>query len=208
MVLTDPTGQMNCEEHLGGGVLTSTIVVQSPAVGCAPPPGPIIDLGDIGRIDLGKGGGCLWAPPEIFSRPLDSFPELGGQTIIDPIYDGSGGVFTSASGLGDLSWDEVQQIQRVVDQAGRPLVVVRSAAKGERRGVGTDLPIGKGTGTKSDIDYLVPPGSLPYYDGLEGQFPSIDPKHGIIPGVHNPFIGPAIRFEPETVPYPIPETAA
>jgi hypothetical protein len=25
----------------------------------------------------------------------------------------------------------------------------------------------------------------------------LDPEHGIIPGVGNPYIGPVIRFEPE-----------
>lgn len=63
-----------------------------------------------------------------------------------------------ASGLGDLTSGEVGQIQGVVDSAGRPLNVVGSAARGARRGIGSDVPIGKGAGTRSDIDYVVPPG--------------------------------------------------
>jgi hypothetical protein len=86
--------------------------------------------------------------------------------------------------LGDLTPSEVQQIQSVVNQAGRPLEVVGSAARGARRAT-------------SDIDYLVPPSSLRYYEGLQGRLPGIDPEHGIVPGVGNPEIGPAIRFEPK-----------
>jgi RHS repeat-associated protein len=99
--------------------------------------------------------------------------------------------------LGDLTLDEIRRIQQVVDKAGRPLEVVGSAARAERRGVGTKRPIGKGPGTRSDIDYLVPPGSLDYFKGLDGQLPSFN---GLIPGMHNPFIGPGIRFEPHTAP--------
>jgi len=99
-----------------------------------------------------------------------------------------------AAPLGDLTTKEVKQIQSVVDQAERPIEVVGSAAGAERRGVGTDLPIGKGPGTRSDIDYVAPPSSLPYFDGVQGNLPSLDPKTGIIPGTGNPFIGPIIRL--------------
>ncbi len=34
--------------------------------------------------------------------------------------------------------------------------------------------------------------------------PEIDPKSGIIPGTHNPHIGPAIRFEPGIAPDYVP----
>ena len=85
--------------------------------------------------------------------------------------------------MGDLTQSEIDAIQATVNQAGRPLEVVGSAARGCR-------------GPTSDIDYLVPPGSVSHYQGLEAQLPGIDPIHGIIPGVHNPHIGPAIRFEP------------
>jgi RHS repeat-associated protein len=110
----------------------------------------------------------------------------------------------AASGLGDLTISEVKAIQSVVDSAQRPLNVVGSAAKGLRRGVGTDLPIGKGIGTKSDIDYLAPPYGLPYFDGLQEYLPSIDPKGGISPGLFNPHEGPSIRFEPGAVPFFMP----
>ncbi len=113
------------------------------------------------------------------------------------------GAAEGASGLGDLSLAEVRQIQGVVHEAGRPLEVVGSAARGARRGIGSDLPIGKGLGTRSDIDYLIPHGSLPYYDGLDGGLPSLD-QRGVIPGIHNPLIGPAIRFEPGIDPYLVP----
>lgn len=68
---------------------------------------------------------------------------------------------------------------------------------------GTALPIGKGPGTRSDIDYLVPPSSYPYFRGLDQTLPSLGPE-GVIPGFHNPFIGPGIRFEPGTEPRGLP----
>jgi hypothetical protein len=108
------------------------------------------------------------------------------------------------AGFGDLTIAEVRQIQSVVNQAGRPLEVVGSAARGTRRGIGTDLPIGKGPGTRSDIDFLVVPSSNPYFRGLESQLPSLDPLTGIIPGAGNKFIGPVIRFEPGVSPSFIP----
>lgn len=111
---------------------------------------------------------------------------------------------TGATGIGDLTSGEVRQIQGVVDSAGRPLNVVGSAARATRRGIGSDLPIGKGAGTRSDIDYLVPPGNAPYFRGLEGDLPSIDPGSGIIVGHPNPWIGPWIRFEPGAEPYYVP----
>lgn len=107
--------------------------------------------------------------------------------------------------LGDLTPQEIEQIQAVVDKAGRPLEVVGSAAKGQRRGVETDLPIGKGLGTRSDIDYVAPPSSHPYFKDLQSKLPGIDPKTGIAPGTHNPYVGPAIRFEPGTQPRVVPE---
>lgn len=105
-----------------------------------------------------------------------------------------------ASGLGDLTRQEVTQIQRVVDDAGRPLEVIGSAARAERRNAGTSLPLGKGPGTRSDIDYVAPPGSHPYFKDLQHQLPSIDPKTGVVPGAGNPNIGPVIRFEPNAKP--------
>jgi RHS repeat-associated protein len=109
------------------------------------------------------------------------------------------------SGLGDLTKSEVKAIQSVVNEAGRPLEVVGSAAKGTRRGVGTDNPVGKGPGTKSDIDYIAPPSSLPSFLDFQGKLPSIDPKTGIVPGVTNPYMGPGIRFEPGAKPTYIPK---
>jgi RHS repeat-associated protein len=107
------------------------------------------------------------------------------------------------SGLGDLTKHEVKAIQGVVTEAGRPLEVAGSAARGQRRGVGSDLPIGKGSGTQSDIDYLIPPGSVPHFRDLASQLPGLD-QGGVIIGTHNPFIGPAIRFEPGGAPSFIP----
>lgn len=90
------------------------------------------------------------------------------------------------------------------NEAERPLEVVGSAAAGERRGVGTNLPIGKGAKTRSDIDYVAPPSSLPYLQELQGKLPSLDFKTGIVPGTGNPYMDPIIRFEPGAKPTVIP----
>ncbi|MBN8861713.1 MAG: RHS repeat-associated core domain-containing protein, partial [Sphingobacteriales bacterium] len=111
---------------------------------------------------------------------------------------------STVSGLGDLTKAEIKTIQNVVNEAERPIEVVGSAANGARRGVGSDLPIGKGAGTKSDIDYIAPPSSIPNFN--QSKLPSIDPKTGIVPGYGNPFQGPVIRFEPGTKPIFIPKT--
>jgi hypothetical protein len=86
--------------------------------------------------------------------------------------------------LGDLTAEEVRQIQSVVNQAGRPLEVVGSAARANRNAT-------------SDIDYVVPPSSMRYYEGLQEKLPGVDPKHGIIPGTGNANMGPVVRFEPK-----------
>jgi RHS repeat-associated protein len=94
---------------------------------------------------------------------------------------------TVARIFGDLTAAETEAIQKVVNRAGRPLEVVGSAARGARTAA-------------SDIDYVVPPSSLRYFEGLESELPGLDPIHGIIPGVGNPNIGPILRFEPEVFP--------
>ena len=73
----------------------------------------------------------------------------------------------------------------VVNEAGRTLEVVASVAKGTRRGVGANLPIGKGPGTKSDIDYMVPHSSMDYFKGLQHKLQGLGTKPamgGVIPG--------------------------
>ena len=67
-------------------------------------------------------------------------------------------------------------------------------AERARHGGGSGLPIGKGPGTASDIDCLILPTSFPYYQGLEEGLPGLDFSTGIISGVHNSPIEPAIRF--------------
>ena len=63
------------------------------------------------------------------------------------------------TGLGDLTPEEITQIQAVVDDAQRPLEVVGSAARGERKGVGLNIAPCKGV--KSDIDYAIAPSCMP-----------------------------------------------
>lgn len=72
--------------------------------------------------------------------------------------------------------------------------------------MGTNLPLGKGVGTRSDIDYLAPASSHPYFDDVAGRLPGLDPKTGIIPNTGNSYIGPYIRFEPLAKPTVVPKT--
>jgi hypothetical protein len=118
--------------------------------------------------------------------PIEALAALayGGAAALAT--DGAAESAVGLSGLGDLTTAEVNQIQAVVDQAGRPLNVVGSAASGTRTAL-------------SDIDYVVSPGSMPYFDGLESQLPGLD-SHGVIPGAPNPFIGPSIPCNPTTFP--------
>lgn len=102
-----------------------------------------------------------------------------------------------AAKAGDLTWFERRRIQKAVNAAGRPITVVGSAARGERRNRWKRrLPVGKEPGTRSDIDYAAPRSSLPYFDDQLDKLPGLDRSHGIIPGPHDPNIGPGIRFEP------------
>ena len=89
----------------------------------------------------------------------------------------------AAEDTGDLTAVERQQIQDVVDEAGRPIEVVGSAARGTR-------------GPGSDIDYTAPNSSHPYLQPHAGDLPGLDPEHGILHGGSDPFQGPSIRFEP------------
>jgi hypothetical protein len=140
--------------------------------------------------------------------------------------------------LGDLTPGEVNDIQGVVDRLQQQIdaefpnapraetrveiTVTGSAARGERRNVGTNLPIGhdkagaRGT-TKSDIDIVVDPKFSQFfevgYDTPHDQLPqhslpSFDWLQGVLFGKPRP--GPVIRFragEPPTydvVPPPPP----
>lgn len=97
------------------------------------------------------------------------------------------------SGLGDLRRGEVNQIQKAVNSAGRPLDVVGSAAAGNRRNPGTDLPVGKGPGTKSDIDYTMGSSSVSSFKDADLPTPEIlqgGPERGSL----------SIRFEPNREP--------
>jgi hypothetical protein len=114
-----------------------------------------------------------------------------------------------AAKLGDLSAQEISKIQSVVDSTNQNLYVVGSAARAERRNVGTNLPI-KGfdnelplSETRSDIDYA---SKLGHDDLLSQQpLPDMDPAFGVR-GLDylNLDSGPAIRFSPGQPPTFLP----
>jgi RHS repeat-associated protein len=158
-------------------------------------------LGAAGAIGEGAAVGALagWNPQlgfiAIGGLGVASDKDLWKLGLAAPLATG-GASCPTKSGLGDLTNQEVGQIQRTVNEAQRPLEVVGSAARGERRGVGTDLPIGKGPGTRSDIDYTTAGANHGNFDGLESQLPSANPETPILRGTGDPFQGPVIRFEP------------
>ena len=87
--------------------------------------------------------------------------------------------------LGDLTPDEIERLQEIADEFGEPICVFGSAARGERRGIGTDLPIGSKSepGTRSDLDLGIP-GHMrggPMEEALKREFGrDIDRRHGIL----------------------------
>jgi hypothetical protein len=91
-----------------------------------------------------------------------------------------------ASRFGDLSEQEIQQIQSVVDKAGRPLDVVGSAARAERR-------------AGSDIDYTS--AWADYFNDHVDELPGMT-DHGMLQGGPDPSLGPSIRFEPTNPTWP------
>ncbi len=101
------------------------------------------------------------------------------------------GVVTPKIVFGDLTTIEVKQIQGLVNEVGRPISVVGSAARGARTAA-------------SDIDYVVSPSSHQYWKGFESKLPGIDPSHGIIRTNPNPFMSPVIEFAPFIKPVIIP----
>jgi len=56
---------------------------------------------------------------------------------------------------GALTEGERQALQRIADQFGVTIDVVGSRGAGNGRNVETDLPFGKGDGTRSDIDVRI-----------------------------------------------------
>lgn len=117
-------------------------------------------------------GWFLGGAAAFFAPELKGLYNLG-QTIWDLL----------PSGYGDLSNGEVNQIQNVVNQAGRPLDVVGSAAQGART-------------AGSDIDYTTANSNIGNFEGLEQNLPGMV-DHSLLRGAPE---GPSIRFEPYATP--------
>jgi RHS repeat-associated protein len=211
--LNDPSGLSWASGARGfvKGLLVGAVVGFTAAVvvAVAPVAAPfLLAAGVIGLATTAIEGYTLFTDPCASSDEKHEF--IGN--VLGGVVGGAAGAWGGStfakglpSGLGDLTLGEVKQIQSVVDDAGRPLEVVGSAAKGDRRGVGTDLPIGKGPGTRSDIDYTTAGANYDYFRGLERSLPSANPETPILMGGADPYQGPAIRFEPETKPTIIPQ---
>ncbi len=135
----------------------------------------------------------IYLPPITIPAPpkhVFHYPSTQNSAVPLRSQDGTSSSGTDKTGscpekttTGDLTPEEIEEIQSIVNQAGRPIEVVGSAASGTR-------------GPDSDIDYIAPPSSIPYFEPYAEQLPGIDPDHGIIPGTGNSHQGSFIRFEP------------
>ncbi|MEI9961408.1 MAG: hypothetical protein WDM76_09870 [Limisphaerales bacterium] len=164
--------------------------------------------------NLGTGTGTWWGDPTL-ANSAGAFQDIStvatlGAPVAGAVENSFARAATAKTGLGDLTAAEVRAIQAAADETGESLTVVGSAARGTRRGVGTDLPIGKGTGTRSDIDYVINkpypqfPSPLNDLDHILPRLPDVNPAHGVIRGPFNPFEGPGIHFEPGKSPVVLP----
>ena len=63
----------------------------------------------------------------------------------------------SSSPIGGLSTVEREELETLAKKYGHDITVVGSRAANKGRNVGTNLPIGKGPGTRSDIDVVLQP---------------------------------------------------
>lgn len=97
------------------------------------------------------GGGAPSASPSI-PDPRPAAPRPGPRSAAPPPEPLPPPGKPRMSPYGDLTAEELAKLQRVAAEIGEPVDVVGSTAKGTRRGVGTDSPLGKGPGKKSDLD--------------------------------------------------------
>ena len=104
---------------------------------------------------------------------------------------------SGASCTGDLTKKELKKIQDIVNSVGEELHVVGSAARAQRRNVGSTKSIGKGANQKSDIDYITT--SLSAKKKFDSaNLPDVDPAHGVIKRKNGPKANqPSIGFMPK-----------
>ncbi len=150
---------------------------------------------ELAAIATGVAGIAKSAPA--IARGLDDLGNLTRRSA--PVGAGA----AAAVRVGDLTADEMVQIQAAANRLGDDIYVVGSAARGERRHVGSDLPLarfgGGKDGTRSDIDYAV---RLDLDDAANRlSLPDVDPSFGVR-GLDylNLDSGPAIRFSPNRAP--------
>lgn len=96
------------------------------------------------------------------------------------------------SNEGTLTEDEREALQSIADRFNTALDVVGSRGAGKGRNVGTDLPFGKGEGTRNDIDVRVDGqreietrGALS--DALYNLLPGVSVSSRLLGGSYRPF---------------------
>jgi len=102
-------------------------------------------------------------------------------------------------GDGTLTPEEEAAIQDIADRYNTPIDIVGSRGAGKGRNINSDLPSGKGEGTKSDIDIKIDPEVDIHTGGrLSNDLKNIGPHVNI--GSRNPYSNPYppfIRINPQ-----------
>jgi len=85
-------------------------------------------------------------------------------------------------GYGDLTPEEIEALQQIADEHNAPIIISGSAGRGARRGIGTGLPLGKGPGTRSDLDIAIPRNKKggPMEGAIRGRFGDDIDSHGVL----------------------------
>ena len=94
--------------------------------------------------------GLAWVAPAVQPRPEfpKLYPESPGPKPVKPPWE-------APSAEGTLTAEERAEIQAIANKHRTTIDVVGSRAAGEGRNIGSDLPVGKGPGTRSDIDFRI-----------------------------------------------------
>ena len=129
-------------------------------------------------------GDCLGTPGKVLVELI------GGQAVM--------GAFSLGGGL---TVGEQTEIQAIANEFNTQIDVVGSRAGGVGRNVGTQLPVGKGPGNRSDIDFRIS-GEDDIRSGgaLSGRLQQVGSGAGSVVSSGLPEIpsgpGPVIRFLP------------
>jgi hypothetical protein len=145
--------------------------------------------------------GAAIAPRATFlfigATQVSSENDLWKLGLAAPLADG-GGEVVCPSETGSLTPSETKALQGIADKYQTQIDVVGSRAAGEGRNIDTDLPVGKGEGTRSDIDVRID-GQVDIDSGgaLSNDISNLSGGAGsIVSAGGYPSTGPTIIFRP------------